>query len=63
MSPNPTLNLSEEEILSLKAEYRKLKAENTQLKKTKKFGLVWEDQPLENKIDAQEHYPFLTKKG
>jgi DNA modification methylase len=51
------------EFLKLQKEYEKLKAENADLKKRKKFGLVWEEQSLEKNIDDKEHYPFLAKKG
>lgn len=47
---------TEKQLLDLQRDYDKLKAENIELKKTKKFGLVWEEQSLEKNIDDKEHY-------
>lgn len=55
--------MDDKEFLKLQKEYEKLKAENADLKKRKKFGLVWEEQSLEKNIDDKEHYPYLAKKG
>lgn len=55
--------LEEKQILDLQRELEKLRAENADLKKRKKFGLVWEEQSREKDIDDKEHYPFLANKG
>lgn len=55
--------LEEKQILDLQRELEKLRAENADLKKRKKFGLVWEEQSREKDIDDKEHYPFLATKG
>jgi adenine-specific DNA-methyltransferase len=51
------------ELERLQKELDKLKAELKSLKKTKKFGLVWEEREREKDIDDGEYYPFLVKKG
>lgn len=55
--------LEEKQILNLQREIEKLRAENADLKKRKKFGLVWEEQSREKDIDDKEYYPFLATKG
>ena len=53
----------EKEVVKLEKEICKLKAELKSLKKTKKFGLVWEERERELGIDDGEYYPYLVKKG
>jgi len=56
--------MSEKEIIKLEKEISKLKAELKSLKKTKKFGLVWEEKEREKGIDDKGgYYPFLVQKG
>jgi adenine-specific DNA-methyltransferase len=55
--------ITDKQLLELQRDYEKLKAENAELKKKKKFGLVWEEQSSEKNIDDKEHYPFLAIKG
>ena len=56
--------MSDKEVVKLKKEIGKLKAELKSLKKTKKFGLVWEERERELGIDDGEgYYPYLVKKG
>ena len=43
--------MSEKEVVKLEKEISKLKAELKSLKKTKKFGLVWEERERELGID------------
>jgi len=57
------LSENKNEILKLKKEIDKLKAELQSLKKSKKFGLVWEDREREHGIDSEDHYPYFVKKG
>jgi len=52
-----------DELKKLQEENRKLKDELRHLKKTKKFGLVWEEREREKNIDDGEYYPYLTPKG
>ena len=47
----------------IKKRSRKTKKENLDLKKKKKFGLVWEEREKEKNIDDGEYYPYLVKKG
>ncbi len=55
--------MTESEILKLQKELEKLKKENADLKKKKKFGLVWEEREREANIDDGEYYPYLVQKG
>ena len=50
-------------IEALQREVERLKKENTDLKRQKKFGLVWEEQSKEHGIDDAEYYPYLIQKG
>jgi len=43
--------MSDKEVVKLEKEIGKLKAELKSLKKTKKFGLVWEERERELGID------------
>jgi adenine-specific DNA-methyltransferase len=51
------------DLEKLQKEIQKLKKENADLKKKKKFGLVWEEREREVNIDDGEYYPYLVKKG
>ena len=51
---------TEKELL---LELEDLKAENKKLKKTKKFGLVWEDKPEKFEQDSINALPILKEKG
>ena len=51
------------DLEKLQKEIQKLKKENTDLKKKKKFGLVWEEREREQGIDDGEYYPYLVQKG
>jgi len=51
------------DLEKLQKEIQKLKKENADLKKKKKFGLVWEEREREQDIDDGEYYPYLVKKG
>ncbi len=51
------------DLEKLQKEIQKLKKENADLKKKKKFGLVWEDREREQGIDDGEYYPYLVQKG
>jgi len=51
------------DLEELQKEIQKLKKENADLKKRKKFGLVWENKEREQGIDDGEYYPYLVKKG
>lgn len=54
----------DKEVDKLEKEIGKLKAELKSLKKTKKFGLVWEERERELGIDdGGGYYPYLVKKG
>ena len=55
--------MTESEILKLQKELEKLKKENADLKKKKKFGLVWEEREREANIDDGEYYPYFVQKG
>lgn len=55
--------MKEDEVGKLLKEIEKLKKENTDLKKKKKFGLVWEEREREKNIDDGEYYPYLVQKG
>ena len=50
------------DLEKLQKEIQRLKKENADLKKKKKFGLVWEDREREQGIDDVEYYPYLAKK-
>jgi len=51
------------DLEKLQKEIQRLKKENADLKKKKKFGLVWEEREREQGIDDGEYYPYLVKKG
>jgi len=51
------------DLEKLQKEMQKLKIENANLKKKKKFGLVWEEREREQDIDDGEYYPYLVKKS
>jgi len=51
------------DLEKLQKEIQRLKKENADLKKKKKFGLVWENREREQGIDDGEYYPYLVKKG
>lgn len=55
--------MTEQDIKKLQNEILKLKKENADLKKKKKFGLVWEEREREANIDDGEYYPYLVQKG
>ncbi len=55
--------MTEQDIKKLQNEVLKLKKENADLKKKKKFGLVWEEREREINIDDGEYYPYLVQKG
>jgi len=56
--------MPDKEVAKLEKEISKLKAELKSLKKTKKFGLVWEEREREFGIDdGGGYYPYLVQKG
>jgi adenine-specific DNA-methyltransferase len=59
MSKNNEKSSYEDLIL----EIEKLKQENDQLKKRKKYGLVWEDKPEKFEKESQNALPVLKEKG
>ena len=44
-------------------EIEKLQKENDQLKKRKKYGLVWEEKPEKFEKESQNALPVLKEKG
>lgn len=56
------MNDINQEVIKLQKEIEKLKKENLNLKKKKKFGLVWEDREREKNVDDEEYYPYLIPK-
>jgi len=55
--------MDKKQLEELQKEIKRLKKENADLKKKKKFGLVWEDSDKEIDIDDGEYYPYLMPKG
>jgi len=55
--------MDNKQLEELQKEIKRLKKENADLKKKKKFGLVWEDSDKEIDIDDGEYYPYLMPKG
>ena len=55
--------IDNDNVEKLKKEILRLRIELKSLKKTKKFGLVWEDSEKETNIDDSEYYPYLVPKG
>ena len=52
--------MTEQDIKKLQNEVLKLKKENADLKKKKKFGLVWEEREREINIVDGVYYPYLV---